>query len=194
MRILLASESPRRKFLLTSLGYNLTTVAPMVDELEGSNEISPKDVAVLNAQKKARKVVTEYRGTDWDVVIAADTVVVIDNEILGKPHESHAAKAMLERLSHRTHQVITGFFIINRNQEEYAEAIHSRVTFRALSNGEIEAYLASKEGFDKAGGYAIQGIGAALIDKIEGSLTNIIGLPVEEVLYHAKRLCERNKK
>jgi septum formation protein len=116
-----------------------------------------------------------------ELVVAADTCVVLDGGLLEKPRDADDARRMLRALAGRTHEVITGF-CVRRGGKHREGAVHTRVGFRSLSHEEIERYLDSGEPFDKAGAYGIQGAGGALVDKIDGSYTNVVGLPLSEVL------------
>ncbi len=137
------------------------------------------DFALRMAREKALAV--SLNAPD-DLVLAADTVVEIDGDILGKPEGPAQARAMLRRLSGHTHTVITAFALARQNAIVESTSIRSRVTFRELTDDEIDAYIASGEPFDKAGGYGIQAKGADFIVRVDGSYTNVMGLPVDEVL------------
>lgn len=190
MKIILASASPRRRELLMGIGYEVQCLAPDVDELDGTSERLPEEVAIINAQRKARKIYDNKSLENWDIIVAADTIVALNNQIFGKPENKAAARAMLEKLSGQNHRVSTGFCLINNKGREHSTVVNSEVRFRKLSDQEIEAYLSTRESIDKSGAYAVQGAGAALIDSINGSVSNIIGLPIEEVLHHAKRMVQ----
>ncbi len=138
-----------------------------------------RDFALRMAREKALAV--SLNAPD-DLVLAADTVVEIDGDILGKPETAEQARAMLRRLSGRTHTVITAFALARQNSIVESTSIRSRVTFRELTDDEIDAYIASGEPFDKAGAYGIQAKGADFIARVDGSYTNVMGLPVDEVL------------
>lgn len=171
-KIILASASPRRKELLTTAGVEFEVLVSQADETvpEGT---APKDAAIMTAEKKALAVAENCDGT----VIGADTIVVIDGKILGKPKDEADAADMLRTLSGREHEVITGVCITDGEKtEKFAQV--SRVRFYALTEDEIAAYVATKEPMDKAGSYGIQGRGCVLVDSIEGDYFNIVGLPV----------------
>lgn len=175
-KIILASSSPRRKELLTTAGVEFEIHVKDVDETipEGT---PPAEAAKMTAAKKAAAVAEDFADC---VVIGADTIVVANGRILGKPKDEADAKAMLSMLSGIEHEVITGVCIIrNGKSETFAQT--SRVKFYDLTEEEISAYVASKEPMDKAGAYGIQGLGCRLVERIEGDYFNIVGLPVAEV-------------
>ena len=176
MNLLLASSSPRRKMLLEGLGFVLKIVSPEIDETPLSGE-SPRDLVLRLSEQKAKAV-----SANPDLmVLAADTVVVCQNQLLGKPKDQFEAKQFLEKLSNKSHQVLTGYTLL-RGHQQLSRVVITDVFFRNLKECEIETYIATQEPYDKAGGYAIQGAAAAFIDIIEGSFTNVIGLPMKEVL------------
>lgn len=177
-KIILASSSPRRKALLKNLVERFDIHPAEVDERIKGGE-SPVEHTRRLATEKARKA---GEGRDSGYIIGADTVVVIDGDILGKPADRNAARRMLSTLSARTHTVITAFSILNaRTKKSVSKAVESRVTFRRLGKKEIEDYIETEEPFDKAGAYGAQGRGRGFIEKIEGSFTNVVGLPIEEL-------------
>jgi len=176
--LILASASPRRKALLRQVGLPFSAIHSEIEEKSVSGE--PMEVACSLAGKKAAYISrTGVKG--W--ILGADTIVVIDRSILGKPKNKSDAKRMLCALSGREHRVITGVSILNpAGTEVYNQAITTLVSVKALNTTEIEGYLATEEPFGKAGSYAIQGIGAFMIDAIKGSYTNVVGLPLCEVI------------
>jgi septum formation protein len=176
MRVLLASSSPRRKHLLESVGFDLEILSPEIDETPMFNESAYALVQRLSKQK-ANACVNEGRLP----VVAADTVVVLAGEILGKPQDAGDARRMLSALSGVQHEVLTGFWVSSRSKA-LGGVVSTRVWFRKLTSYEIDLYVDSREPLDRAGAYAIQERGAALVDRIEGSYTNVVGLPVKEVL------------
>ena len=175
-KIILASSSPRRKELLTTAGVEFEIHVKDVDETipEG---IMPEEAAKMTAARKAAAVAEDYADC---VVIGADTIVVANGKILGKPKDETDAKQMLSMLSGIEHEVITGVCIIENGKAETFAQI-SRVKFYDLTEEEISAYVATKEPMDKAGAYGIQGLGCRLVERIEGDYFNIVGLPVAEV-------------
>jgi septum formation protein len=176
--LVLASTSPRRRWLLEKLGREFAIVAPNVDEVARPGE-APADFAQRMADEKAADV-ARRRGGAW--ILAADTVVALDAAALGKPRDSAEAVAMLTALAGRAHTVFTGAALL-RPDGAPAErrVVATPVVFRPLTAREIDAYIATGEPFDRAGAYAIQGEGAHLVERVDGSYTNVIGLPLPEV-------------
>jgi len=184
-QIILASASPRRKQLLSSVGLKFKTVPAHVDENYLNGE-TPNQHARRLAQSKAKIISEKYPDT-W--VLGADTIVVIDGQILGKPENKAQAKKMLQKLSGRTHKVHTAFTITRAASSiSRTRVIQSAVSFKKISPDEIKWYISSKEPYDKAGGYAAQEKGASFIKSVRGSYTNVIGLPLCEVLEEFKTL------
>lgn len=181
MQIILASASPRRKELLSQLGLEFTIVIPHVDEKTRQGE-HPEDFCRRISMDKAAIVSQDYPDA---LIIAADTIVVIDGKILGKPHENKEARAYLTLLEGRTHEVYTGYTIMYKG-ESRTKVIRTRVHFRSMSEEEILWYIATGEPLDKAGAYAVQGIGSIFVDRLEGSYTNVIGLPLSDLYYDLK--------
>jgi septum formation protein len=180
----LASESPRRRDILESVGLKFKTVPAHVNEDYLAGESPRKHVKRL-ACDKAMVIARKYPEA-W--VLGADTIVVIDRIILGKPKNEVQAKKMLKMLSGREHKVFTGFSIICIASKVFqTKVIQSAVRFKTISPDELDWYLACDEPYDKAGGYAIQGKGAYFIQSIRGSYTNVIGLPLCEVLETLKK-------
>ena len=176
--LILASASPRRHQLLGWLGVEYEIEPAEVDEEPQPEEPAPALVQRLGRMKAS--VVGARRPADW--ILGADTIVEIDDQILGKPADPTEARAMLGRLSGREHRVLTGFALLRPGGQVAAEdVVMTRVRFRALTSTAIASYVTSGEPRGKAGGYAIQGHGAGLIASIEGSFTNVIGLPLLEV-------------
>jgi septum formation protein len=177
--VILASASPRRKYLLEQAGLSIEVVPADIDE-EAIEEADPAARVRRLAEAKAMRIAEGYPDR-W--VVGADTVVVIDGRILGKPASEKDAKKMLMRLSGRTHQVYTGYALVCIAQEKrFSEAVCTDVRFKDLNDHEIDWYVHTGEPFDKAGAYAIQGIGTFLVKSISGSYTNVVGLPVCEVI------------
>ena len=171
--IILASGSPRRKSLLESLGLDFKVYVPDVDESHENDE-APSELCRRLSRLKAEAGARVFPD---DVIIAADTIVVIDGEILGKPSGREDAARMLKKLSGREHEVITGVSVA-QGGNVLADDVHTLVKFRELSEAEIFAYLETGEPFDKAGAYAVQGKGALLIEGINGDYYNVVGLPL----------------
>jgi septum formation protein len=169
MKLVLASASPRRRELLALLGIDFEVVPAGVAELTAGD---PAVIVVENAVGKARAV--ERPGA---LVLGVDTDVVCDGRLLGKPADDGDATARLRALSGRTHAVLSGI-ALRRDDDERSELVRTEVTFRRLADPEIESYVGSGEWRDRAGGYAIQGLGSALVERVEGDLSNVIGLPI----------------
>ncbi len=183
-KILLASQSPRRKALLESLGLPFEVVSSDIEEL-APQASTIEQVVLFNAQKKASAV--KRVGTN-DIVIAADTLVALGDEVMGKPADSNAALATLTRLSGRTHRVLTGLALHSTRFGQRKIAVETQVSFRSLSDTEIREYVATSEPYDKAGAYGIQGFACLFVDKIEGSYSNVMGLPLEALLRNLSEL------
>jgi len=174
MRIILASNSPRRREILSQLGIDYEVIPSDYDERE--EESDPYKMVMLFAHNKARDVAKDIK--EKALIIGADTIVYKD-KIMGKPKDKDDAIAMLTELSASTHSVITGISVIKTPEmitiTDYEETL---VKFKKLSQDEIEAYVNSGEPIDKAGAYAIQGLGSLLVERIEGCYFNVVGLPV----------------
>ena len=176
-QIYLASRSPRRAILLRTLGVAFSLADVEVDEVVSAGESVTTYVARLALAKAAAgRAATNKRLP----VLAADTTVVIDDEILGKPRDSTDAIRILRRLANRWHDVYTAVVVFGATQT--CRVVRTRVKFRALADAEIAAYWASGEPADKAGAYGIQGLGGALVERIDGSYSNVVGLPLVETL------------
>ncbi len=179
--IILASASPRRKHLLEQAGIDFRVMPSDVDETAVCAATPETYVKVLS-RAKADAISIKYPD-NW--VIGADSVVAIDNVILNKPESRADAGRMLQILSGRTHRVLTGYSIVCRDCNHYYTDVEiTEVTFKELNPGEIDWYLDTPEPYDKAGAYAIQGIGAFMVRRINGSYTNVVGLPISEILDH----------
>jgi len=174
----LASGSPRRRELLDRLGLPFAVDAPDVDETPAPGEAAHALVRRL-AVAKARAVAA--RQPARAVVVGADTVVVVDGDVLGKPADEAGARAMLRRLAGRTHQVVTGVAVIVDDGAAAATIVTTDVTFADLDDDEIDWYVATGEPLDKAGAYALQGGGAALVTRVDGSASSVVGLPLAEL-------------
>lgn len=182
MELILASSSPRRILLLKKLGLRFRVVPPSY-EVEVETE-DPIEYVELKALEKARAVARLFTE---GIVIAADTVVFVDNEILGKPRSIDEAKDFLRRLSGKTHYVATGVAVIDAaTMREIVDSEVTKVKFRELSEEEIELYVKTGEPLDKAGGYAIQGLASVFIERIEGDFWNVVGLPIPLLYYILK--------
>ncbi len=174
--IVLASASPRRKQLLESAGVEFVVRAGDIDETEQPGE-RPRAYALRVAQAKALAVNAAFD----EVVLAADTTVALGMKILGKPLTAERARTTLRQLSGRTHQVHTAV-VVRVGTRSVHRVVTTAVRFRELNEGEIERYVATGEPLDRAGGYAIQGGGGSLVDRVTGSYTAVVGLPLREAL------------
>lgn len=181
--LVLASASPRRLELLTRVGIEVEVLPAAIDETPQVAE-RPSACALRLASEKAAVAAGQAPGR-W--VLAADTVVEVDGIMLGKPADPPEAAAMLAQLAGRSHRVVTGYAIRAPDGASTARAVTTEVDFRELAAEEIEGYLASGEWRGKAGGYAAQGIAAAFVTAVRGSFTNVIGLPLAEVLMDLER-------
>lgn len=182
-KIILASKSPRRKELLEQIGMDIEIHPSNIDE----NKVlinNPVEYVKELARLKAENIASLYPDS-W--VIGADTIVVIHDEIIGKPRSKTDAISILKKLNNREHFVHTAFCICNQNSNSYTmksviKSVKTKVYFKDLTDSEIKWYVNTKEPFDKAGGYGIQGVGSFIVKKISGSYTNVVGLPVCEVV------------
>lgn len=175
MRLVLASASPRRRAMLEPLGYAMRVAPAEIDETPWPAE-APADFALRMALEKATAAPADAAET----VLAADTVVHLRGEIFGKPRSNEDAERMLAILSGQEHEVTTAFCLL-RGSQRRARAVSTRVRFRTLSAGEIAGYVATGEPLDKAGAYGIQGVGGMLVSSIQGSYSNVVGLPLAEL-------------
>lgn len=177
--LILASESPRRQDFLRTLGLKFEVVISYLEEVPFKDG-DPAQYALGMAEAKAGAV-SRFHPESW--VMAADTIVIIGRAVLGKPGSEQEAVAMLERLSGRWHEVISAFCLLHQDRGQvYRKVVQSRVKIRKLDLAEIMSYVATGEPMDKAGAYAVQGIGAFMVEKIQGSYTNVVGLPLSEVV------------
>ena len=174
MKIVLASQSPRRRQLLGQMGLEFTTQSPEIDEAAFQGR-DARDLVQILSREKARWIAGQV--DPETLVIGADTVVVRDGEILGKPKGEEEARAMLASLAGRTHQVCTGGTVC-RGDKVLTQVEETQVTFRPLTDQEIRQYVSTGEPMDKAGSYGIQGYGCLLVEGIRGDYFNVVGLPV----------------
>ena len=186
-QVILASASPRRRELLTQVGLEFQVVPSNAEERVLPNETPQEHVLRLSIDK-AREVANrpEVVGR-W--FIGSDTIVLCDQQILGKPVDDQHAAQMLRMLSGREHQVLSGYAILDRKTgQQHSEAVSTKVRFRELTDEEIARYIATGEPADKAGSYAIQGLGVCFVSGIEGSYTNVVGLPLCRLTLTLKEL------
>ena len=169
--MILASASPRRRELLGLLGLEFEVVPSDVEEIAAG---APAEVVVENALRKARAVAASAGGA---LVLGADTDVAVDGRLLGKAGGPDEARSHLRTLSGRDHEVLGGVALV-WGEEEATEVVSTTVTFRELTDDEVDAYVASGEWEDRAGAYAVQGLGASLVERVDGDLSNVIGLPI----------------
>jgi septum formation protein len=190
-RLTLASRSPQRSAILEQLGIAFRVEVPDVPE---TREGEPRDLVAENACRKARACLERRcharsgQGHEGGLVLAADTAVALDALAYGKPADEDQAREWLGRLSGRQHEVWGGLVLSSGPGDETVSAVRTRVKFRSLSETEIDWYVATGEWRERAGGYAIQGRGAALVEAIEGDFWNVVGLPVAELLNLAPHL------
>lgn len=178
-RLVLASSSPRRRDLLTEAGFAFEVVSADVEEL-ACDALTGRELTLCNALRKATAVADHHAAA---VVLAADTVVVMNGEVIGKPANMEHAREILRRLGGRTHEVYSSVVVSHR--ASFSERLFtdiSIVTFRRLNDAAITAYFAKINPLDKAGAYAAQGHGTDIIEKIDGSYTNVVGLPMEKTI------------
>ncbi|NCC52246.1 MAG: septum formation protein Maf [Spartobacteria bacterium] len=189
--ILLASSSPRRQQMLLEMGWDFAVITPRVDETPLPGE-APDDFALRAAVDKAKWVAAEAPGGHF-LIIGADTVVTVDGDILGKPADDQDAARMLGRLNGRMHRVITGLSVLESIDNLIRKAINrtvvSQVYFRELTDEEITRYIDTGEPRDKAGAYGIQAGAAHMVESINGSYTNIVGLPLAELIESIRGIC-----
>jgi septum formation protein len=183
-KLILASGSPRRRELLNRVKIDFEVIQSGIDEVRHPDE-NGSDYAPRMAREKAMAISAQHPNR---IVLAADTIVLCDGDILEKPRDAPDASRMLTALSGRTHTVITAFAIASNGKIIASEAVASQVTFRKLSEQEIAAYIATGEPFDKAGAYGIRGIGGGFISEVDGSRDNVMGLPTAEVIATLRRL------
>lgn len=185
MKIILGSKSPRRKELFAMLGYDFTVVVSDVDE--DSKNPNPKEQVLENARKKGIAIKKLHRDS---VIICADTIVVCNNKVIGKPKDRNDARAIISLLQDNYHYVYTGVVCLyNDERKEFVEG--TKVLVTKMTNQEIEEYINTDEPYDKAGGYAVQGLFGKYIERIEGDFYNIVGLPIcklNKILKEIKKL------
>ncbi len=186
--LILASASPRRSLLLKQIGLEFEIIHSQVDETQ-FNSIIPEEIVQELAKRKAEDVLilleekNGKNGNNEGLIIAADTIVVLDKQILGKPSNEQEAMKMLSLLNAKTHYVMTGLYVLDILSKQGCEAIEiTEVTFRELNERDIKEYISTGEPLDKAGAYGIQGKGAILVKCIKGCYYNVVGLPIVRLL------------
>ncbi|MBS1126520.1 MAG: Septum formation protein Maf [Nitrospirae bacterium] len=178
-KIILASASPRRKEILGKTGLKFSVDAGDYKE-DMDLALKPRQLARFLSSEKARAVAVKYASA---LVIAADTFIVFQGSLLGKPHTREEARRMLTLLNGRQHSVLTGFTVIDtRTGKKLSRSVETKVFFKKMTGQEIESYVKTGEPLDKAGAYAIQGLGAVLVKKIEGDYFNVMGLPLSSLI------------
>lgn len=175
-KLILASASPGRKEALEKAGFEFEIIPSNYEEDMDQN-LSPEDLVRVLSQGKARDVASKVKD---GIVVGADTVGVFEGKVLGKPHTEEKNIEMLQELSGKSHSMLTGLTLINTETgKEISKVVETKIWFKNLSREEIEEYVKTGEALKKAGGYAFQGLGHKFVDRVEGSETNIIGMPVE---------------
>jgi septum formation protein len=183
-RVVLASASPRRRELLRLIVPEFDVLSPEAEELTSGD---PAEVVAENARRKA---LAGAEAAPEAVVIGSDTEVALDGRVLGKPEGEAGARERLRALSGRTHEVLSGVAVAASGDLD-VEVVRTAVTFRALDDADVEAYVASGEWRDRAGGYAVQGLGSALVERVDGDLSSVIGLPIPALSRMIARLQDR---
>jgi len=180
-RLILASASPRRRELLTALGVRFEAVEPKITELTSGE---PAEVVLANARLKAEAGVELARARAGELVLGVDTDVALDGRLLGKADDEAGARTRLETLSGRVHEVLSGMVVVEVGEggRERSGVASTKVGFRPLEAVDIDRYLASGEWRDRAGSYAIQGLGSTLVESLHGDISNVIGLPIALLL------------
>jgi septum formation protein len=183
--IILASSSPRRRYLLRLVRIRHKVIHPRIREEDHADEDPVRHVLRLS-RLKAMSVLKEAKS---GIILGADTIVVLDNSILGKPADRSEAKLTLRRLAGRWHQVYTGLTLVDSGSRKQAQGFErTRVKIRRLTDDEIDAYVRTREPMDKAGSYGIQGYGAGIVEKVDGCYFNVVGLPIVRLLYLTRDL------
>jgi septum formation protein len=192
--VVLASGSPRRREILTQLGIPFDVFPPDIDESPHPGE-RPETLAKRLAEEKAQAVAQRLGSAEQRPILAADTIVVLDGDILGKPRDAQHARAMLARMTGRSHRVVTGVAVIDPSSLRcWSEAVSSEVEMRAADPQVIADYVATGEPLDKAGSYGVQGEGGRLfVSKVRGSISNVMGLPRDETLALLERAASETR-
>ena len=183
MKIVLASNSPRRREILEGFGFEVTVV-PSAEEKPSDKELSPEDTVHFLAVEKGSEAKEKYFD---EVVVSADTVVVLGDEIMGKPKDRADAERMLTALSGKTHRVLTAYAVFYKGKS-FSKVVSTDVTFYPLKKEDIDWYIDQKEPYDKAGAYGVQGLGAYLVREIKGDYLNVVGFPLADFCHSLKEL------
>ena len=184
MEIIFASKSSGKKQLLKKLGIKFK-IDPSDYKERMDLKLRPKELTKYLSYQKAKVVAKKYKSA---IIIATDSFITFEGRLLGKPHTEKKARKMLKELSGKAHSVITGFTIINtKNKKTISKSVETKVYFKKLTQKDIDNYVKTKEPLDKAGAYAIQGLGASLVNRIEGDYSNIIGLPLKTLTESLKK-------
>jgi septum formation protein len=186
--LVLGSGSPRRKELLSHLGIDFVQLTADLEEVTAKNE--PRDIVIDLAVQKAKAIIEKGGLPDNPLLITSDTIVVFENEILGKPESKSDARSILSKLSGNTHEVYTGvvfYRLDNNNWKQSGFATRSEVSFNTITDDLMNLYLESDEAMDKAGAYGIQGQGLIFVDKVVGSYSNVVGFPLSDTIIELKR-------
>ncbi len=181
MKIILASGSPRRREILTNMGFEVEVV-PSAEEKPSDTPLSPEDTVLFLAVEKGSEAKEKYHD---EVVVSADTVVVFDGEIMGKPKDREDAERMLTLLSGKTHRVLTAYAVFYKGRS-FSKVVSTEVEFYPLKKSEIDWYISTSECFDKAGAYGIQGLGSYLVREIRGDFLNVVGFPLADFCHSLK--------
>ena len=183
MKIILASKSPRRREILESYGFEVEVV-PSAPELPSEKELSPEEEVAYLALEKGLDAEKMYPDIP---VVSADTVVVMGNEVMGKPKDRADAYRMLSMYSGKTHRVLTAYTLFYKGKR-HSKVVSTEVTFYPLTNEEINAYIDTNECYDKAGAYGIQGLGSYLVKEIKGDYLNVVGFPLSDFCHAIKEI------
>jgi septum formation protein len=190
IKLILASGSPRRKQLLEISGFSPIIMVSNIEEIPKETETATEYV-MRNAREKGIAIANKFSNNE--IILSADTIVVTnDGTLLEKPLDENHAKTMLKNLSNSTHKVYTAYVLTQNKKELISKIIETKVTFKNLNDDEIENYIATKEPYDKAGAYGIQGPAAYFVEKIDGSYTNVMGLPLSQVVDDLKIFLKGN--
>ena len=184
----LASSSPRRKMFLEKYNLRFECHSPNINETPNPNE-SAKNFVKRMANEKSINIIKKFYNLSREIIVlAGDTIVYFDGQILGKPQNNKHAKKMLQQLSESTHKVFSGFSIVDTQSGDIInKVVCTKVKFQKLDNKKIEWYISSGEPFGKAGSYSIQGLGSILVESISGSYNNVVGFPFEYIFPHLKK-------